>query len=192
MYKLPFQSQQNISIQQQLGEAFQDVKTVRDNLDNIVAVVELDQDNIANVASQKEAVLNVSTNMSKVLTTEANLVGINTVSDNINNVNTVGNNLGTIENTLDNLSVIQTASDFIDDTEVLLNQATGLITFGTEQYGYIDLVLGDKYVYGDVFNQADLYDDLLGKVYEGTATPEELAMVDNLDSLFGVIAGAAV
>ena len=152
MYKLPFQSQQNISIQQQLGEAFQDVKTVRDNLDNIVAVVELGEDNINNVASQKEAVLNVSTNMNKVLD----------------------------------------ASAFIDDTEVLLNQATGLITFGTEQYGYIDLVLGDKYVYGDVFNQADLYDDLLGKVYEGTATPEELAMVDSLDSLFGVIAGALV
>lgn len=56
-------------------------------------------------------------------------------------------------------------------------------------YLTVNAVLGDKYMLGPVFNDMDTYDEMLGRVYSGTATTEETEYVDKINIQLGVIHG---
>jgi hypothetical protein len=187
MYKLPFQSQQNISIQQQLGEAFQDVKAVRDNLDNVVAVLTIDQDDLKAVGQIAPNVIAVGDNIDSVLRVDANRDNLASIVNNEANVNTVAVNMDAVIRVVDRADEVGDISGLLVDTDNLSQTVRELIEFGTEQYMFIDVALGDRLTYGPLFNEADAYNVLLGKVYDGTATPEEALAVEELNQKLGFI-----
>lgn len=57
-------------------------------------------------------------------------------------------------------------------------------------YTFINEVLGDKIIHGDLFYDADAYDIMLGKVYDGTATAAELNVTNLVDNQLGILTGA--
>ena len=77
-----------------------------------------------------------------------------------------------------------------DNTNTYLTATTpqgALETLGSS-YVFVDQVLGDKYTHGNVFDDVDVFDDLLGKVYDGTATAQEIATVDKVNTKLGLLA----
>lgn len=55
-------------------------------------------------------------------------------------------------------------------------------------YVFVNQVLGDKYNHGPDFDDVDRFDELLGKVYDGTATTEETAIVEKINTKLGLLA----
>lgn len=55
-------------------------------------------------------------------------------------------------------------------------------------YVFVNQVLGDKYNHGPDFDDVDRFDELLGKVYDVTATPEETAIVEKINTKLGLLA----
>lgn len=53
-------------------------------------------------------------------------------------------------------------------------------------YSTVEHVLGDKVQYGAAFNDCDVFDTLLGKVHDGTATIDEEAIVSELNTKLGL------
>lgn len=53
-------------------------------------------------------------------------------------------------------------------------------------YVTVDHVLGDKLLHGATFNDCDKFDDLLGKVYDGVATPTEIAIISEINIKLGL------
>jgi len=52
-------------------------------------------------------------------------------------------------------------------------------------YAVVDMVLGDKAKFGNTINDCDKFDELLGKVYAGTATPTEQAIISEINTKLG-------
>lgn len=75
------------------------------------------------------------------------------------------------------------ALSYVDIAANLLAQAEGSTIY---QYIFVDEVLGDKYKFGSLFNESDYEDLILGRVYDGTATPEEIAAIDLLNQRLGL------
>lgn len=80
-------------------------------------------------------------------------------------------------------------TSFVDDETYLTANSVreALIQLGS-QYTFVDQVLGDKYTYGNDFNDVDRFDELLGKVYDGTATAFEISVVDSVNTKLGLLA----
>jgi hypothetical protein len=188
MYKLPYQSQQNISVQQQLGEAFQAVKSVNDNLGAVQAVVLVSQE-IKNVSENIGSISTVGESIDTVLRVDANRDNLAAVISNESNINTTASNIGSVNTVGENINAVIATPDLLIEAGNLSQTVRELIEFGTEQYMFIDVALGDRLTYGSLFNEADVYNVLLGKVYDGTATPEEALAVEELNQKFGLISG---
>lgn len=71
---------------------------------------------------------------------------------------------------------LQTLESFIP------NNVTSNVT-----YDLVNTVLGDKYTFGTIFDDVDAYDDILGRVYEGTATEQEVLLVDKINNQLGIL-----
>ena len=125
-------------VEKYIGTAYDNVKTVADDIDNVNAVVDNigsvnivapSIDSVNTVAASQDKVDTVADNMSDVNTVVSNVADVNIVADNINDVNITADNMPDINAVVENLVPINTNADNMLSINIAANNVSDIHNF---------------------------------------------------------------